>query len=46
MLFLFWGAPTTVEGIERAYRINHNIIRYLTVKRDEEECQGEKKEEQ
>ncbi len=45
VLFLFWGLPHTVEGIERAYRINHNIIRYLTVKRDEEECGRETKEE-
>ncbi len=45
VLFLFWGGPNTVEGMERAYRLNHNIIRYLTVKRDDAECGAEETKE-
>ena len=41
VLFLFWGSPNTVENIERQYRINHNVIRYLSVKRKDKECQKE-----
>ena len=45
VLFLFWGSPDTVEGIEKQYRLNHNVIRYLTVKRKDKECEKETKEE-
>ncbi|BAT72452.1 small subunit ribosomal protein S6 [Thermosulfidibacter takaii ABI70S6] len=46
VLFLFWGTPYTVEGMEKAYRINHNILRYLTVKRKDKECEKEEPKEQ
>ncbi len=46
VLFLFWGSPSTVENIERQYRINHNVIRYLSVKRKDKECQQHETEQQ
>lgn len=45
VLFRFWGTPNTVEGIEKAYRLNHDIIRYLSVKLKDKECQKEESQE-
>ena len=38
VLFLFWAPPDLVEELERNYRLNHNVIRYLSVKRKDKEC--------
>ncbi len=40
-LFLFKGPADLVEELERNYRINHNVIRYLTVRRKDKECSKE-----
>ncbi len=39
VLFLFRSSGDLVEELERNYRINNNVIRYLTVKRKESECE-------
>ncbi len=46
VLFLFWGSPSTVENVEAQYRLNHNIIRYLSVKRKDRECEQEQPKEE
>lgn len=39
VLFRFRAHGTLVEELEKSYRLNGNVIRYLTVKRKDKECE-------
>lgn len=40
VLFYFRSSPDLVDELERNYRINSNVMRYLTVKIKDKKCQS------
>lgn len=46
VLFRFRAPGTVVEELEKSYRLNGNVLRYLTVKRKDRECEKAQKPEE
>ncbi len=46
VVFRFRASGTVVEDLEKSYRLNGKVLRYLTVKRKDRECEKEERPEE